>query len=824
MKLTRIFLSLLFAFAGIFAALGQGSLASADLKNVDVDKLSDADIRAYYAKASESGLTESQLFELARTRGLPDMEAAKLKERMLALNLQSGNSGRASTSKAGEAVNPESAIRTFDEKLGKVEMQFQSYNKRIFGSELFAGTSTTFEPNLRISAPTNYVIGPDDELVIIVYGFSEKTYRQKVNSEGNIYLENVGPVMVNGLTMEEAEAKIRSKLGATIYKAMKTGGTKLQLNLGNIRSMRVTIIGEAKKPGTYTVSSLTTLFNALYLCGGPTDQGSFRNIELIRGNKVVRKIDLYKFLTAGDRSDNILLQEQDVIRIPYYEARMIFDGYVKRPGIYEIVPGESFEQLFGYTGKFADSAYRKAVTIYQITDERLSIKTLGSDEFAYYMPRIADSVVVNTAIMRFANRVKIRGAVFRPGDYELLPGMSLKQLIDAAGGLRGDAFVEGGNILRTGDDLGPETVSFTPLKIMKGEENVSLKRDDEVIINSIFEIRDKFIVNIEGEVIRSGTFEWRKDLSVRDIILLAGGLSEAAASTTEVLIEVSRRIRNADVTDADFKQSEIIRIISSKNLNDEKVLLKLEPFDIVVVRPQPGYRQQQSIFVSGPVMYPGRYFLEKSGERISDVLRRAGGFTASADSSSVFIRRFDAGNTNLEERASLIARFSNIPADSIMNSPVQMKELQKNYTSLSVDLIKAFGAPGGNDDIILEAGDIIMVSQNSSLVKVSGEVYFPTVIPYEFHTTVKYYIKRTGNYTAMARKNQTFVIYPDGKAEGVKKFLFFKSYPKVTPRSEIYVPGKPGKEKQGLSTGEWVALSSILATLTTLIVTVINAK
>jgi len=822
MKLTRFFLSIFFAIVGLAAAYGQGALASADLKNVDVDKLSDADIRAYYAKASESGLTENQLFELARTRGLPDIEAAKLKDRILALNLKAGGTGQSAGIQPGEAVSPESAIRTFDEKLGRVEMQFQAYNKRIFGSELFAGTSTTFEPNLRISPPSNYVIGPDDELVINVYGFSEKTYRQKVTAEGNIYLENVGPVVVNGLTIEDAEAKIRAKLGATIYKAMRTGGTKMQLSIGNIRSMRVTIIGEAKKPGTYTVSSLTTLFNALYLCGGPTDQGSYRNIELIRGNKTVRKIDLYKFLTSGDRSDNILLQEQDVIRIPYYEARMIFDGYIKRPGIYEIVPGESFETLFGYAGKFADSAYRKAVTIYQINDEKLSIKTLNAADFASYQPRIADSVLVNTAIMRFANRVKIRGAVFRPGDFELLPGMNLKQLIDAAGGLRGDAFLDGGNVLRIGEDLGPENVSFNPMRIINGQENVILKRDDEIIINSIFEIRDKFTVNVEGEVTRAGTYEWRKDLSVRDLVLLAGGISESAASASNVLIEVSRRVRNADVTGMDFKQSEIIKIISTRNLNDEKALLKLEPFDMVVVRPQPGYKQQQSIFISGPVMYPGRYFLEKSGERVSDVLRRAGGFTAAADSNSVFIRRFDPGTNGMNERAELIARFSNIPADSIMNSPSLMKELQKNYTSLSVNLNKAFANPGGNDDIIMEQGDIILVSQSSSLVKVTGEVYFPTMIPYDEKTNVKYYIKRTGDFTSMARKNQTFIIYPDGKAEGVKKFLFFKTYPKVTPRSEIFVPSKGDKSKQGLSTTELIAISSIIATLGTLIIAIVK--
>jgi protein involved in polysaccharide export with SLBB domain len=644
-----------------------------------------------------------------------------------------------------------------------------------------------------------------------------------VNAEGNIYIENVGPILVSGMTIEEAETKIRGRLGSTIYKAMKSGATKMQLRLGNIRSMRITIIGEAKKPGTYTVSSLTTLFNALYLCGGPTDNGSYRNIEVIRGNKVFRYVDLYRFLTQGDRSDNILLQEQDVIRIPYYESRMVFSGYVKRPGVFEIKPGESFDKLFSFAGRFTDSAYKKSVTVYRIGDEKLSIKTLFADSFPIFKPLMADSVVVGTATMRYANRIRIKGAVFRPGDYELLPDMELKQLIEKAGGLREDAFLGAGNILRIGDDLGPENVSFNPKKITNGEERIFLKRDDEVVLNSIFDIRDNYYVFVEGEVLKPGQFEWRKDLRLRDLIFLAGGLSEAGRGE-EIYIEISRRIRKADVKGTDFKQSEIIKITTNSELSGDEAFQVLDPFDMVVIRSQPGYQQQKGVLVNGPVMYPGRYFLEKSGERITDLIKRAGGFKSSADSASVFVRRFMSSAFEEEERTALIAKLSRIPSDSIISNPLLMEELKKKYTSLSVNLKKAFENPGGNDDLILEIGDIIIISQSSNLVKVAGEVYFPTMIPYEKGTNVKYYIKRTGDYTSLARKNQTFVIYPDGKAEGVKKFLFFKSYPKVTPRSEIYVPAKDPNKKQGMTTGEWVAISTILATLTTLIVTVLNAN
>lgn len=809
---------LFFLFLGTWA---QGPLASTDLRTVDISKISDDEIKAYSEKAKSSGLSETQLFELAKQRGMPDAQIQALRDR-LAMMGGSGNSSGSSKPSANQPVS-ESAVRNFDEKLGNASMQPQPYNRRIFGAELFTELSTTFEPNLRIATPGSYILGPDDELIINVYGYSEKTYRQRVNAEGNIYIENVGPVFVSGLSIEEAEKRIKSRLGSTIYRAMASGATKMQLRLGDIRSMRITIIGEAKKPGTYTVSSLTTLFNALYLCGGPTDNGSYRNIEIIRGNRVIRTVDLYRFLTQGDRSDNILLQEQDVIRIPYYESRMVFSGYVKRPGVFEIKPGESFEKLFSYAGRFTDSAYRKSVTIYRINEEKLAIKTLVADSFPYYFPAMADSVVVGTATMRYANRVSIRGAVLRPGDYELLPGMELKQLIEKAGGFREDAYLGAASVLRIGDDLGAENVSFNPDKIAKNEATLTLKRDDQVVINSIFDLKDRYNVTIDGEVLKPGQFEWRKDLRVRDLILFAGGLSEAANSE-EVQLEISRRVKKAEVNTKDFKQSEIIRLKLGSGLSDSAALLILEPFDMVVVRAQPGYQQQKGVFITGPVMYPGRYFLEKSGETITSLFSRAGGFKSSADSNSVFIRRFVNTTLQMEERAELIAKLSGISSDSIANNPELRDEIQRNFTSLSVNLQKAFENPGGNDDLMLEAGDLILVSQNSNLVKVAGEVYFPTMIPYEPGKNVKYYIKRTGDYTAKARKNQTFVIYPNGHAEGVSKFLFFKSYPKVTPRAEIYVPTKDTSKKQGLTTGEWVAISTILATLTTLVVTVLNAN
>ena len=436
-------------------------------------------------------------------------------------------------------------------------------------------------------------------------------------------------------------------------------------------------------------------------------------------------------MQAGDRSDNLLLQEQDVIRIPYYETRMAIVGQVKREGVFELTDSESFDQILNYAGRFTDSAYKKSVTIYKIDDTRLKVKDLMATEFASYKPSDGDSVVIGTVPFRFANRVRITGAVMRPGDYELTNTMTLQDLIQKAGGAREDVFKGSGSILRLADNLSLENVSFNLELVLSGKENIALQREDEVILSSLFDLQDKYVVTIDGEVHRGGTFEWRKDITIRDLIMQGGGITEAGTASGKVLIEISRRIRNADVSGTGFKQSEIIRFQLNKDLSGAEAATPLEPFDMVVLRPQPGYQMQRSVNISGPVMFSGRYFLEKSGERISDLVRRAGGFQATADSNSVFIRRFNNEGIDMEQRLELISKLTNISADSVAKSPQLQQELAKAYTSLSVNLNKALSNPGSNDDLILENGDLIMVSQSSSLVKVSGEVYFPTMIPYE---------------------------------------------------------------------------------------------
>jgi protein involved in polysaccharide export with SLBB domain len=421
------FFCLLFFFSGFSGSAQVNMLALKDLSTLSVDEISDTDIKSYFVKASESGITEEDLFGILKEKGLPETEILKLKERFTRLGINTQDNLRK------ERPQPRAETsegRTYYNEAFVVPLKKERTDLTVFGSELFDESSLVFEPNLRIPTPSGYILGPDDELIINVFGYSEKTYTVNVNEEGNIYIPQVGPVFVNGLSMEQASSKIRSKLSSTIYKAIKSGQTRVQISLGKIRSIRVTVIGEAKKPGTFTVSSLSTLFNVLYLCGGPSDLGSFRKIELIRGNEVKRTVDLYGFLARGDQKDNVLLQEGDVIRIPYYSTRAILNGFVKHKGKYEMAEGETFDKLLQYSGGFSDNAYKGNVTVYQLGDKEKKIKDLVKDQYGNYPVQPGDSIVAGKILDRFENMVSIQGAVMRPGEYELTSNLSLKALIE----------------------------------------------------------------------------------------------------------------------------------------------------------------------------------------------------------------------------------------------------------------------------------------------------------------------------------------------------------------------------------------------------------
>ncbi len=776
---------------------------ASDLSNLNIDNYTDEELVDMFQKATDSGISETDLYKLAAQKGLPQDQIIKLRSRLQFINKSKVHEQNSISSDTTEEVY---GRQRFDTSGSFVPLQKFKNDQTIFGSELFNSNSIAFEPNLRIPAPAGYILGPDDEIIVSIYGYSEKKYNLKVSELGEVYIPNVGPIYVNGMSIEEAGKKIQSKLASTIYRAINTGQTKVQVSLGKIRSIRVTVIGQAKKPGTFTVSSLTTLYNILYLCGGPTSMGSYRAIEVIRGNDIKRTADLYDFLTKGTKKDEIILQEGDVIRIPYYKNRVTLTGNVKREGKFELLDTETFKDLLNFSGGFTDNAYRGSVTVIRITDTAKRIIDLPASDYGTFIGTGSDEYIVGKLQEEFANRVYITGSVQRPGPYELTTDLTLKDLIKKSGGLTADAYIQRASIFRYFENMMPTILSINLDSVLNYDETIFLRKNDSLAVHSIFEFNDKNYISVEGNVRKPGIVQWRENLTLHDLLLNVGGLTESGDSST---IEISRRIKNANIDKENHNESEVFNI-NLKTSRESQNEVYLQPFDIVIVKTLPGYAIQRSVLVLGEVKSPGRYGLEKSGDRISDVIERAGGFRASADSSSITIRRSIKSNLTLQEREKLFQRILNIDNDSLSQNPRLKNELYRTYDLISVNLLTALSNPKASENLTLEEGDVLTVDRNTNLVKISGEVYFPTIVPFKENKNLKYYIQQAGNFTAYARKNGSLVIHPDGKAESVKHFLWFKSYPSVSPRSEIFIPPKLKSNRQKIGVGEWALIVSAL--------------
>lgn len=790
--------TLLFLNAGAQTTI----LDSKDLSQVKVDMVGDEQIRQVKEKAEELRIDKDELIRLLKNKGLPDAEADKLKSRLE--NLKDDTDAPAATKASADKKEPTDAKYVAPE--GDM-MQEQPRDLSIFGAELFLKNSLVFEPNLRIPTPSSYILGPDDEIVVNVFGYSEKKYNLQVSEEGEIYIPNVGPLHVSGLSIEQAGERIKKKLASTIYNAIRTGQTQVQITLGKIRTIRVTVIGQAQKPGTYAVSSYTTLYNLLYLCGGPSDMGSYRSIEVIRGNTVKKLADLYAFLTKGNQSDNILLQEGDIVRIPYFNNRVSVSGMAKRNGKYEMLESESLTQLLDYCGGFDVLAHKNAVTNVRITDTGKVVADINQAAFPLYKLQSGDSIIINKNLQRFVNSVTIKGYVSRPGIYEISEGLDLSSLIDKAGGLLSESYTEQVTINRLMKNRQPSILSVNLDSLSKKNEKVMLQNEDQVIINSIFDFKDRQYVTVEGGVRKPLKFKWREELSLKDVILAAGGIADKGDSSK---IEISRRLPAGE--NGIYETATITATAKSD--------VPLQPFDIVIVRNKTGLVPVRSVIVLGEVKVPGKYILEKNNERITDIIKRTEGFRSSADSTIITIRRRAGTDFTEKEREQIFQRLLNIDSDSLTE---QLEgEIVAGKELISIDLEEILLHPEKSDNLILEDGDIITINKSRNLVKISGEVYYPTVIPVRENANAKYYIKQAGNYTVNARKSGTVVVYPDGKAKKVKKFLFFRSYPKVTARSEIFIPQKQKDNRNKMGPGEWAVLISALGIISNVIISALK--
>ena len=798
-----------------------------DLSQVRVDDLSDEQILVYMRQAESMGLTEEELIQTAQQRGMPASEIEKLRTRITTL--------KASTNTPQQAASPVQS-RPERQMVDTVVAEPPSPDTtaedtlHVFGASLFRGAPALFEPNLRLATPKDYVFGPGDQVLIDIYGRSEENHSLNITPEGTINIPYVGIVPVAGMTIEQATARITSEL-ATIYRAIRTGGTKVTVALGNIRSIKVILTGEIVKPGTYTLPSVATVFNALYYSGGPSENGSFRNVRLIRGGKEIARLDIYDFLISGNFRDNVRLEDQDVLMIPPYESKVEVRGEVKRPAIFELREGETFEDLLTYAGGFTENAYRARIKVTKRTPTEQRIEDLLASQYAHYIPQAGDAYVVNRILSRFENRVHITGAVFRPGDYELSPGLTLSMLIKKAEGLKEDAFLNRGNILRLKDDMQREQLSFNVAGILAGTEpDVELKREDIVTISSIFDLREAYTLDIDGEVRSPGRFPYAEGITLQDLIMQAGGFRESASNNR---IEISRRVTNADILSQSAHIAEVFQVNTDKGLSKQEQDFVLMPFDRVVVRTSTGYETQKTVRIVGEVLYPGLYTINRKDERISDLIKRAGGLTPFAYVDGASLKRgrlTDTGTAaaetgteaaererKMQEEYNRILALQQLQSDA---SAFHKLDINKNIGNdlVGINLERIITKPGYRGDLILEDGDVIHVPKELQTVKISGEVLAPSTAVYSPSKGFKQYISQAGGFSSRALRKSVYVLYANGSVKSTNRFLFFNNYPPITPGAEIFVPQKEIRPSIGAQ--QWLGFGTGIASLAAIIVTI----
>lgn len=818
---------------------------------------------------------------------------------------QSNSKKRSYLTSSAEKMHNDSLINARLEQsnssLYNIDTALVTLRKKIFGYSIFNNKVGVFEPNLKIATPKSYIIGPDDELIVDINGYSEEHYTLNVSPDGYVKINRIGNVFVSGLTIDEAKNRIIKKL-AQIYVGLKHSNNNVgpmalsaSISLGNIRTVSVTVQGEVMFPGTYSVPSLARVMNVLYLAGGPNEKGTFRNIQIIRNKNIFATIDLYDFLTSGIQKNDINIQDQDIIKVGVYANRIELKGRVKREGLFEVLNHENFEYVLNeFAGGFTENAFKDLIKVKRFTNRDVKLIDLNADFFNSFHP-ISGDVFQAESIdeSHYENKVSINGEVFRPGDFSLDNSPSLMKLIDRAGGLRENAFLDRGVIMRLNSDLSADNLSFNLRDIINKESpDLKLKREDQVSIFSILDLKEKYTVTIHGEINlktlkkaskvmdelnnvspagsrlgssndnlsnresrinfrnknnRISTFgdnsdqdisnlsdeegeklvsseisdEFKSDessnalinrqvkitlpyldhMTVEDLILKAGGLRESAATG---FVEIVRRKKNIGLDNPNLINSQIAEIIKfgiSKNLQLDNTASKFElaPFDEIFVRTSPNYELQQFVTVQGQVVFPGVFGLERKDERLSDIIKRAGGLNNQAfPEGAKLIRK---NHLTEAEKLRKMEQLNDIQ-DNFTGAVIQNKDqYNKETEKIGIDLVSALTNLGGEEDLFLLEGDIIDIPKEPQTVKVTGEVLYPNSVKFLSSNSFKDFINGAGGYTTASARKKSYVIYSNGSVKRVKSFGFIKIYPKIEKGSEIIIP----KEIKSSSSSQQVA-------------------
>lgn len=772
-------------------------VAAQNINSVNINKLSDAQIQEVVQQMESRGLTLDQAIALAEARGATPSQINELRRRIQ--DLQSRKQQSIASPGAETTQSSKLARSGFSQKAA---VNATEKSKRIFGYYLFNNENLTFEPSVNIPTPLNYVIGVGDEILITIWGASQQTYQLLIDQNGAIQVLDLGPIYISGMSFEKAKKLIKKRLTA-IYAGMSGDkpNTWAEVSLGSLRSIKINVIGEINVPGTYNVPSTASAFNALYLSGGPNENGSFRNIRLIRDGKTFQIIDVYDFLINANTQSDVQLRDQDIIFIPIYEKKVEMIGAFKRNGYFELKEGEKLSDLIRYSGSFADSAYQHRLSITRYTDKEKEIVDVEKANFNSFDLQNGDIITAGSIIDRFTNRVQIEGAVYRPGDYELTRGLTLSQLIKNAEGVKEEVYSSRGIIIRENMDRTTFLISFNVDGILRGENDIALLKGDAVQINDIFSMREERNVMLIGEVQNAGTYPYHENMTLKDLIFLAGGLKESAS---ESFIEISRR---NDYEQAAQETSEMVSVFTIDIQRNLKLDINgdgfiLQPFDNVYVRRAPSYFAQQTVSISGEILYPGSYSIKSKNERISDLINRAGGITKFAHIEGATLKRtYAIDGINLDDLNQL--------RDSL-GVDASIRDAQGHL--LELHLKRIMENPGSIYNYTLKEGDVINIPLYLTEIKVLGEILNPIGLAFENGRNLKYYIKKTGGFTNDAKKSKVYVLYANGTTKTTQNSLFIKDYPRIEPGCQIIIPQKPEKTNQDNSS-KWLSFASVLASL-----------
>lgn len=777
------------------------NVSAKQMANVNIDDLSDEQILDYWERAQKEGYNMEQLEVLAKARGISEVQIAKLKRRIRALDMEDT-----------EEETEKDLMAEEDTELGAfgldgTEEDMEEEESDLFGYDFFNNPTISFTPNLNLATPVNYQLGPGDEILIDIWGAAESNYQLEVGREGAIHIENIGPVYVSGLTVAKAKTKITSYL-KKIYSGIGASNDSYNkihadISLAGVRTVQVNIIGEVKVPGTYSLSAMSTVLNALYAAGGPSENGTFRTIKLIREGKPYKEFDIYKYLIEGSEEGNELLRDQDVIIIKPYENKIIVAGEVKRPGVYEVKEGESVKDLVDYFSGFTANAYKNRLLLERVNGLQKEVHEIDLKNQPQFLLHDGDSINVGRVIDRYENRVSINGAVYREGNYQLTEGLTLAELIEKAEGIKEDAFLDRGIIYRTVDGVREEVVPFSVQNILDKTSNVVLKREDSIQVYGKESLREAYTVSIDGAVNNPIEIVYREKMSIEDFIAIAGGYKEGADAA---VIDVARRVIDSSFTTL----SKNIKRSSTVNLEvNSSETFYLEPFDKVSVRYLKGYAKKIQATIRGEVSYPGNYVITDKDERISDLLEKSGGLSPFAYVKGATLIRRVVTSSDKEQLKML--------KELIVKDSMSVDVASKNEFMIGIDLEKILDEKGKNSkyDLTLKAGDILVIPSQKQTVAVQGEILMPTLIGFEKSKSLKDYINNSGGFTENAKKRKTYVVYANGEVKSTKSFLGIRNYPKIEPGAIILVPKSEPKKKVTLS--EFIGLSSALLSLALLI-------